>query len=134
MFNLFLTNIPFLYHLKIFSRSIEREHWPYRSSHRGCSIRKDVLKNFKKFTEKHLCQSLFFNKVAGQRPATLLKKRLWRRCFPVNFENILRTPFLQNNSHRLRLVEIILNQRYRTWGCSVTKFGLHVSYLPQIFP
>ena len=28
---------------------------------------------------------LFFNKVAGLRPATLLKKRLWHSCFPVNF-------------------------------------------------
>ena len=27
------------------------------------------------------------------RPATLLKKRLWRRCFPVNFAKFLRTPF-----------------------------------------
>ena len=26
---------------------------------------RDVLKNFTKFTEKHLRQSLFFNKVAG---------------------------------------------------------------------
>ena len=34
---------------------------------------------------KRLCQSLFFNKVAGLRIATLLKKRLWQRCFPVNF-------------------------------------------------
>ena len=37
-----------------------------------------------------------FNKVAGLRPATLLKKRLWHRCFPVNFAKFLRTPFLQN--------------------------------------
>ena len=28
--------------------------------------KKGVLKNFTKFTGKHLCQSLFFNKVAGQ--------------------------------------------------------------------
>ena len=27
------------------------------------------LENFTKFTGKHLCQSLFFNKVAGLRPA-----------------------------------------------------------------
>ena len=33
-----------------------------------------VLKNCEKFTEKHLCQSLFFNNVAGLRPATLLKR------------------------------------------------------------
>ena len=37
----------------------------YRSSHRWCSVRKGVLRNFAKFTGKHLCQSLFFNKVAG---------------------------------------------------------------------
>ena len=28
-----------------------------------------VLKNFAKFTGKHLCQSFFFNKVAGLRPS-----------------------------------------------------------------
>ena len=38
--------------------------------------KKVVLNNFAKFTGKHLCQSLFFHKVAGLRPATLLKKRL----------------------------------------------------------
>ena len=32
------------------------------------------------------------------RPATLLKTRLWHRCFPVNFAKFLRTPFLQNTS------------------------------------
>ena len=30
-----------------------------------CSLRKGVFRNFAKFTGKHLCQSLFFNKVAG---------------------------------------------------------------------
>ena len=28
------------------------------------------------------------------RPATLLKKRPWQRCFPANFTKFLRTPFL----------------------------------------
>ena len=55
--------------------------------------RKGVLRNFAKFTRKHLCQSLFLNKVVCLRPATLLKKRLWHRCFPVNFTKFLRTPF-----------------------------------------
>ena len=48
---------------------------------------KGVLKNFTKFTGKHLCQSVFFNK------ETLLKKRLWHRYFPVDFVKFLRTPF-----------------------------------------
>ena len=35
-----------------------------RSSHRWRLMKKDVLINFAKITEKHLCQSLFFNEVA----------------------------------------------------------------------
>ena len=41
-----------------------------RSSHQRFSVGKGVLKNFAKFMGQHLCQSLFFNKVAGLRPAT----------------------------------------------------------------
>ena len=28
-----------------------------------------------------------------KRPSTLLKKKLWHWCFPVNFEKFLGTPF-----------------------------------------
>ena len=56
-----------------------------RSSHQRCSVRKGVLRYFTKFTEKHLCQSLFFNKVAGLRTTTLFKKRLWHRPQACNF-------------------------------------------------
>ena len=56
-------------------------------------FKKGVLKSSVKFTGKHLCQSLFFNKVIGLRAATLLKKRLWHRCFNMNFAKFLRTPF-----------------------------------------
>ena len=34
-----------------------------------------------------------FEKQSSRGPATLLKKRLWQRCFPVNFVKFLRTPF-----------------------------------------
>ena len=59
--------------------------------------KKGVPRNFAKFIGKHLSQSLFLNKVAGL-SATLLRKRLWQRCFPVNFAKFLRTSFLQNIS------------------------------------
>ena len=71
---------------KVFTKCVY--HW-YRSSHQRCSIRISVAK----FTGKHLCQSLFFNKVVGVRSATLLKKRLWHKCFPVNFAKFLRAHF-----------------------------------------
>ena len=56
----------------------------YRSSRLQVFCEKCVLKNFAKFIGKHLCRSLFFNEVAGLNLATLLKKRHWHRCFPVN--------------------------------------------------
>ena len=52
-----------------------------KNCHLRCSVKKGVLKNFAKFTGKE----------------TLA------RCFPVNFTNILKTPFLQNTSGRLLL-------------------------------
>ena len=71
-----------------------------------CKI--DVLKNLAKFTGKHLCQSLLFNKIAAL-CATSLKKRFWHRRFPVNFARFLRTPFLQNISGQLLLIRSTLN-------------------------
>ena len=68
-----------------------------RSSHRRCFIEKGVLKTLAKFTGKHLCWSLFFNKVAGLQPSSLLKKRLQHMCFPVNFAKFLRTPFFKEH-------------------------------------
>ena len=58
----------------------------YRSSRLEVLWRKGVLRNFQKFTGKHLCQILIFDKVAG------LRKRFWYRCFPVSFLKFLKTP------------------------------------------
>ena len=38
-----------------------------------------------------------------KQPATLLKRRLWHMCFPVNFVKFLKATFLQNTSGRLLL-------------------------------
>ena len=59
---------------------------------------KGLLRNVVKITGNDLRQRFFFNKVAGLGPGTLSKKRLWHRCFPVNFKKFLRAPFLQNTS------------------------------------
>ena len=70
----------------------------FRSSHQRCSLIEGVFRNFKKLTGKQLYQNLFFNKVTVLRPATLLKRRLWHKCFPGNFSKFLRTHFPQNTS------------------------------------
>ena len=51
-----------------------------RTSRPEVFFKKGVFRNFAKFTGKHLCQSLFFNKLASLGPATLLKKRQLFSC------------------------------------------------------
>ena len=65
-----------------------------RSSHRTCSVRKSVVRNFAKFTGKQLRQRLSFNKVANLRPPASLKKRLWlAQLFSCEFCETLRNNF-----------------------------------------
>ena len=104
-----------------------------RSSHQRYSVKKGTLRNFVKFTGKHLCQRLFFNKVAGLRPATLLKKSLWHRCFPVNSAKFLRTPFLQNTFGRL-ILYFNRTERHLTMENFFTKVFLTVSDYRQKAP
>ena len=63
-----------------------------RNSHQRYSVRKGVLRNFAKLRGKHLCQVLFFNKVAGPEPATLLKEAL-AQVFSSEFCEISRNTF-----------------------------------------
>ena len=72
-----------------------------RSCYRDVLYKKVVLKNFPKFTRKKLCQSLFFNKVAGWRIGWS-----WHRFFPVNFEKFLRTPFFKEHIRRLLMSDV----------------------------
>ena len=69
-------------------------------------MKKGVLRNFIKFTVKDLCQSLFFNKVAG----------LWHRCFPCEFCEISKKNFLQNTSGRLLLNLSIYVSLAKDWS------------------
>ena len=68
-----------------------------------CSVKKGVLRELAKFAGKHLCQSLFINKVAGQGRQLYLKRDL-ARVFPVNFAKFGKTPFLTEHLWWLFLV------------------------------
>ena len=59
-------------------------------------LKKSVPKRFGKIHRKtDVPESLL---IKLQALAILLEKRLWRRCFPVNFAKFLRKPSLKNNS------------------------------------
>ena len=51
-----------------------------------------ILKDFTKFTRKHLCRSIFFNKFAVLQPVTLFNKRLQCKCCLENFAKITSDP------------------------------------------
>ena len=75
--------------------------------------KKLVLKQFSKFTGKHLHGSFFFNKLADLRPAALLKRDS-NTCFPVNFVKFLRTLFTQNTHDDWFYVFLPLELYFRT--------------------
>ena len=60
-----------------------------------CSVKKGVLRNFAKFTGKHLCQRLFFDKGAGLRPnaCNFIKKQSLAQVFPCEFCEISKNTF-----------------------------------------
>ena len=81
-----------------------------RSSHRRCSVRKGALRNFAKFTGKHL----------------------WHRCF-VNFAKFLRTP----STEHLRATASVYVKKKSHWKetvfprCFVKKLFLEISHNSQ---
>ena len=95
------TSTPSLFDLtKIWNTHQVSTDASFRSNHRRYSLRKGVLRNFANFT----------------RPATLLKKRFWHRCFPVNFAKFLKLLFLQNTSGRLLLFVLPNNALFTLCG------------------
>ena len=107
-----------------------------RSSHQRCSMRKGVLRNFTKFTEfkfhkiqisqnSNFTKFNFFNKVAGLRPATLLKKRLRHMCFPVNFVkfNTFFTEHLWASASKINLSDSKSTNDWRRLNLHIVPFN-----------
>ena len=65
----------------------------------SCSVKK-VFLEISQNSQENACSRVSFLiklQASGLSPTTLLKKRLWHRCFPVNFVKFLRTPFFTNH-------------------------------------
>ena len=91
----------------------------YRSNRSEVFCKKGGLRNCSKFAGK----SHLFNKVAGLRPATLVKKSLSYWCFPVNFVNFVRTPvFIEH----LRWLLLRVATK-KTWAFAYKKL-LHLEF------
>ena len=66
-----------------------------RSSHRRCSIKKAVLRNFAIYLGK-TCVGVSFLKSCSLKACNFIKERPQRRCFPVNIAKLLRISILKN--------------------------------------
>ena len=60
-----------------------------RSRQHRCFKRKVALRNFAKFTGKHLCCSLFLNKLADLRPANFIKYCFCKCCWDWNMKKCI---------------------------------------------
>ena len=88
-----------------------------------CSVKK-VFLWISQNSQENTCAAVSFL-IKLQRPATLIKKKLWYRCFPVNFVKFLRTSFciehlcwlildnsywkLNNSTHYSHLLQHLVN-------------------------
>ena len=78
------------FHAEIYIKATSTQQ--FSGSHRRYSIKKDVRK---KFTGKHLCQSLFIN------------KETLPQVFSCKFSKIFKNTFLQNTSRQLPYLSIV---------------------------
>ena len=79
-----------------------------RSSHQSCSITKAVLRNFTKFTGKHLCRSLFFNRCMPQ-ACNFIKKEALTQVFSCGFCEIFKNTFL---TEQIRATTFVANPSF----------------------
>ena len=70
-----------------------------------CSIKK-LFSEISQNSQENICARVSFL-IKLQTSATLLKRRLWRRCFPVNFAKFLRTTLFTEHLRWLLLQKII---------------------------
>ena len=78
--------------LRIWIQKRQQQIAVFRSSHRRCSVKTVVNRNFAKFTGKHLWQSLYFNKLAGL-ACNFVKKETLAQVFSIEFCEISENTF-----------------------------------------
>ena len=83
-----------------------REKYLFETSHFVCSNRQSLsrISVYQPFWSERSIRTIL------PRPGTLLKKRLWHRCFPVNSVKSLRTPFLTEHLQWPLLLNRFLQQ------------------------
>ena len=103
-----------------------------RSSRPEVFYKKDVLRNFAKFIGKHLCQGLFYNKVAGLRLVTGNVSFQLSINFAKNISEL--SLWLSLSRCSLTYTNIIILRHFFIWYyILLLHLGLLISYLCDMF-
>ena len=86
-----------------------------KNSHRRSSVKKDIRRNFAKFTGKQLWQSLFFNKVAGLKACNCVKKETLAQMFSCEFCKISKNTL---SCRTPPVTASVYNITYYQWYCT----------------
>ena len=81
----------------------------FKVSRTNMFYKKDALQNFAKLAGKHLCHSLFFNKVMQPEVCNSFKEETLAGVFSVNFAKFFKSPFF---IERLRWLLLNFFQRF----------------------
>ena len=99
----------------------------FRSSHRRCSTKIGVPKNFAKFTGKH-CVSLFLNKVPGLKACNFIKKETLAQVFSCEFCETLKNTFFMEHfrttasvHYLLKNTELVSSQSFPHFRTSIRR-------------
>ena len=111
-------------------------NYTFKKQPSDCSIKKGVLKNFTKFTRKHLCQSLYFDKVACCRTqaCNVIKKQTPTQAFSGEFCEIFKSTFFTEHFRATAtdISEKPFYQKYNEWWYSVWLFSPIVMLWHQV--
>ena len=112
---------------KLKIKAIEWCHWLRycRRSHQRCSLKKGVLKNFTKFTGKHLCQSLFLIKLQAwdlqliekETLAQVFSCKFWKTCKSTFFTEHLWTTASSVGTFKVKYSQLKTQENKRNSPC-----------------
>ena len=76
-------------------------------SSKRCSVKRVFLEISQNLQENTCARASFLIKLRASGTGTGVSKRLWHRCFPVNFVKFLRTPFFTEHLRWLLLTNFV---------------------------
>ena len=97
-----------------------------RSNHQRCSIKKGVLRNFVKFSGKHLCQSLFMPQACN-----FIKKESLAQVFSCEFFEIFKSTFF--TEHLRATASGYLRISFRCFPVNFLKFLITPSFIEHLW-